>query len=137
MNQAIENGQLKVYYQPMVKLKTNEILAVEVLVRWEHPNWGIIPPEEFISLAEETGFIINLGNWVLKEACHNYKQWLKKGLPPIKVSINISSIQFFESNFVDNIKNTIDEFELDPHFLIMEITESVLIKNINKVKADI
>lgn len=137
LNQAIENGQLKVYYQPMVKLKTNEILAVEVLVRWEHPNWGIIPPEEFISLAEETGFIINLGNWVLKEACHNYKQWLKKGLPPIKVSINISSIQFFESNFVDNIKNTIDEFELDPHFLIMEITESVLIKNINKVKADI
>jgi diguanylate cyclase (GGDEF)-like protein/PAS domain S-box-containing protein len=137
LHQAIEKRQLKVYYQPMVNLKTNEILAVEVLVRWEHPNWGIIPPDEFISLAEESGFIINIGNWVLKEACHNYKQWLKDGLPQIKVSINFSSIQFFESNFVDNIKNTIDELELDPRFLIMEITESVLMKNINKVTADI
>ncbi|HHV72938.1 MAG TPA: EAL domain-containing protein, partial [Clostridia bacterium] len=137
LHYAIEKGHLKIYYQPIVNLKTNEILAVEVLVRWEHPNWGLISSEEFIALAEETSFIVNIENWVLKEICRNYKQWLKNGLPQIKVFINSPSIQFFESDFVDNIKNIIDEFELDPRFLIIEIAENVLTKNIKKVSADI
>lgn len=137
LHHAIEKGQLKVYYQPMVQLKSNEILAAEALIRWEHPDWGLVSPDEFVYLAEETGLIIRIGKWILKEVCSNYKQWLDKGLPAIKISINVSSIQFFENNFVENIKNTIEEFKLDPHFLIIEITESIFVKRVDKVIADI
>jgi len=137
LQKAVDNDQLRIYYQPLVNLKTNELLAVEALIRWEHPDWGIVSPNEFISLAEETGLIINSGNWLLREVCRNYRQWLNDGLPNIKVSVNFSSIQFLENNFVDNIKNTIDEFKLDPHFLIMEITESVIMNNTDKAISDI
>ena len=134
---AIERNQFQVYYQAQVKLESSDILAAEALIRWEHPEWGMVSPNEFISLAEETGFIINLGNWMLREVCRNYKNWMEKGIPPIKVSLNYSSIQFFERNFVENIINIIDEYELDPHFLIMEITESVFMKNPEKAIVDI
>lgn len=137
MIKAIERNQFKVYYQPQVILKSNDIIAAEALIRWEHPEWGMISPMEFIPLAEETGFIINIGKWMLREVCKNYKQWLEEGLNHIKISLNYSSIQFFEKNFVDNIKSIIDEYDLNPHFLIMEITESVLMKNAEKTIADI
>jgi PAS domain S-box/diguanylate cyclase (GGDEF) domain len=134
---AIERNQFQVYYQALVKLKSSDILAAEALVRWEHPEWGMVSPNEFISLAEETGYIINLGNWMLHEVCRNYKKWMEEGMPPIKVSVNYSSIQFFERNFVENILNIISEYELNPHFLIMEITESVFMKNPEKAIVDI
>ena len=134
---AIERNQFQVYYQAQVNLRSNDILAAEALIRWEHPEWGMVTPNEFISLAEETGYIVNIGNWMLREVCSNYKKWMEEGLQPIKVSVNYSSIQFFERNFVDNIKNIIDEYDLDPHFLIMEITESVLMKNAEKAIVDI
>lgn len=137
LRKAIEKDQLRVYYQPMINLKTNKILAAEALIRWEHPDWGIILPDEFISLAEETGLIIKIGKWILREVCHNYKQWLDDGLLDIKVSVNFSSIQFLENNFVDNIKSIIDEYKLDPHFLIMEITESIFMGKAEKVASDI
>ena len=129
---AIERDQFQVYYQAQVRLESNDILAAEALIRWEHPEWGMVSPNEFISLAEETGFIINLGNWMLREVCKNYRKWLEEGRAPIKVSVNYSSIQFFERNFVENILNIISEFGLNPHFLIMEITESVFMKNPEK-----
>lgn len=134
---AIERNQFEVYYQAQVNLQSSDILAAEALIRWEHPEWGMVSPNEFISLAEETGFIVNIGNWMLREVCKNYKKWMDEGLHPIKVSVNYSSIQFFERNFVENIKNIIDEYGLDPHFLIMEITESVLMKNAEKAIVDI
>ena len=134
---AIERNQFRVYYQAQVKLESSDILAAEALIRWEHPEWGMVSPNEFISLAEETGFIINLGNWMLREVCKNYKKWMQQRMAPIKVSVNYSSIQFFERNFVENIINIINEYELDPHFLIMEITESVFMKNPEKAIIDI
>lgn len=137
LTRAIKNNQLRVYYQPLVSIKTNEILATEALIRWEHPQWGIVSPVEFISMAEETGYIINIGNWMFKEVCRNYKQWLDNGLANIKVSINFSSLQFFETNFVEDIINTIDEYGLNPSFLIVEITESILIEKADKVISDI
>ena len=137
LKKSIENNQLRIYYQPMVNLKTNELLGAEALIRWEHPEWGLISPIEFISLAEETGYITKIGDWLLREVCQNYKGWLNNGFPNIKVSINFSSMQFLEANFVENIKNTIDEFELNPHFLIMEITESILIEKIDRVISSI
>lgn len=137
LRRSIENNQLKIYYQPIVNIRTNEILAAEALIRWEHPQWGVVSPIEFISIAEETGDIIKIGNWLFREVCRNYKQWLNNGLPKIKVSINFSSIQFFEANFVEDIINTINEYELNPKFLIMEITESILMEKSDKVISDI
>lgn len=137
LKNAIDNDQLRIYYQPIIDLKTNEILAAEALIRWEHPEWGMALPSEFIPIAEETGDIIKIGNWLFGELCRNYKQWLNSGLPNIKLSVNFSSMQFFETNFVEGIKNTIDEYGLDPHFLIMEITESVLVEKVDKLIPDI
>ncbi|HVI39645.1 MAG TPA: EAL domain-containing protein, partial [Anaerovoracaceae bacterium] len=134
---AIERNQFQVYYQAQVKLESSDILAAEALIRWVHPEWGMVSPNEFISMAEETGFIINLGNWMLREVCRNYKKWMEQGMSPIKVSVNYSSIQFFERNFVENIINIINEYDLDPHFLIMEITESVFMKNPERAIVDI
>lgn len=134
---AIERNQFQVYYQAQVKLESSDILAAEALIRWNHPEWGMVSPNEFIPLAEETGFIINLGNWVLREVCSNYKKWMDQGMAPINVSVNYSSIQFYERNFVENILNIIKEFDLEPSFLIMEITESVFMKNPEKAIVDI
>ena len=133
LRKAIENNQIKIYYQPKVDLKTYNIVSAEALLRWEHPNWGIIMPDEFIPIAEETGLIIDLGNWILKEVCHTYKQWIKDKMPTIKISINYSLVQFLENNFIKNIKNTIKEFELNPDFLIIEITESMLINDYEQI----
>jgi diguanylate cyclase (GGDEF)-like protein/PAS domain S-box-containing protein len=137
LHNAIDSNQLQVYYQPIINLKTNEIISAEALIRWEHPDWGIINPDEFIYIAEEIGFIIDIGKWILKNVCQDYLQWLKLGYSKIKVSINYSVIQVFEKDFIENIINTINDFGLDPHFLIMEITESVLMKNPDKAISDI
>ena len=137
LHHAIEKGQLKIYYQPIVNIKTDNILAVEVLVRWEHSDWGMVSSTDFVYLAEETGFIIDIGNWLLREVCQNYRQWLNDGLPATKVAINFSSIQFFEKDFVENIKNIVNEFELSPDFLVMEITERTLMKKNDKTISDI
>ncbi len=134
---AIERNQFEVYYQAQVKLESSDILAAEALIRWHHPEWGMVSPNEFISLAEESGFIINLGNWMLEEVCKNYKKWMDQGMSPIKISVNYSSIQFFERNFADNIFRIINKYELEPQFLIMEITESVFMKNPEKAILDI
>ncbi|HPT78906.1 MAG TPA: EAL domain-containing protein [Candidatus Atribacteria bacterium] len=134
---SIEKNQLRVYYQPVVNLFNGEILAVEALIRWEHPVWGLVSPGEFIHMAEETGFIIPMGKWLLREVCKNYKSWLNEGLPPIKVSVNYSAVQFFENDFVEKIKGIIDEYGLDYRFLIIEITESILLKRTDKTVSDI
>jgi len=134
---AIERNQLRLYYQALVKLDSSDILAAEALIRWDHPEWGTVSPNEFIPIAEETGFIINLGNWMLREVCCNYKRWMEQGMPPIKISVNYSGIQFYERNFTENILNIIWEHGLDPGFLIMEITESVFMKNPEKAIIDI
>lgn len=134
---AIDKDQLELYYQPIVNLKTNEIMCAEVLIRWNHPEWGIVPPNEFISIAEETGLIIDIGRWVLREVCKNYRKWIQEGLTNIKLGVNFSSIQFFEKGFVDNIKKIIEEYYLDPKFLIMEIKENIFLKDESKVINDI
>lgn len=127
LKNAITKNQLMVFYQPIVRLDSNELYAAEALLRWQHPEWGLVSPREFIELAEETGYITEIGNWLLREVCRTYKNWLAKNFKPIKISVNFSSIQLLESNFSENIIAIINEFELDPEFLIMEITESVLV----------
>ncbi len=137
LKNSVKNEELSVYYHPMIKLKTNEIIAAEALIRWEHPEWGLISPMEFISLAEETGVIVEIGYWILREVCKNYKMWISKGMNPIKVSVNFSSIQFMENDFTENIIHIIKEYDLPPHFLVMEITESILMQKPDKAASDI
>lgn len=137
LKRAVENDQLELYYQPIVNLRTNKIIAAEVLPQWEHPEWGAVSSDEFASIAEETGHIIKIGKWLIREVCSMYQKWLNKGLPNIKIAIYFSGMQFLESNFVENIRDTINEYELDPHFLIMKINESILMENVDKVIEDI
>ncbi|WP_418223764.1 EAL domain-containing protein [Clostridium isatidis] len=137
LRRAVENNQLRIFYQPFVNLNTNEIIGAEALIRWEHPEWGIISPNEFISMAEETGYIINIGNWLLKEVCSNYKEWIDNGLPNIKISINLSRMQLLEADLVKKIKNIIEEYELKPNFLILEIKESALMGKRDKIISSI
>ncbi len=132
LHKAINQDQFIIHFQPMVAIKTNEIIAAEALIRWKHPELGIISPGEFIPITEETGYITIIGEWLLEEICKTYKKWLTDGLPSIKISVNISSIQFFENNFVDKIINKIEKYGLDPHFLIIEITESIFLCQLNK-----
>ncbi|WP_069998990.1 EAL domain-containing protein [Cellulosilyticum sp. I15G10I2] len=130
---AIQKNQLRVYYQPQVNLQTSEITSAEALIRWEHPTWGIVSSDEFIAIAEEAGFIVDIGKWILREVCRTYKSWISGGFPAIKIAINYSSVQFYEKDFVEHIKVIIDEFKLDPSFIIVEILENVLNSNFEQV----
>lgn len=137
LKKAIENRELEVYYQPIVNLETGEIIAGEALSRWNHPEWGMVPPLEFIPIAESTGLIIPMGKWLLDQVCEDYKAWREKGLPEIKVSVNFSVLQFYQVNFVKEILETIHKHALKPKFMILEITESVLINQSKQTEKDL
>lgn len=134
---AIQTNQFEVYYQPVINLKQGEMISAEALIRWKHPRFGLVSPAEFIPIAESTGLIIELGDWVLRDVCKTYLEWSVKGFKPIKVAINISSIQFLEKQFVDKAISTMRDFGVCPSNFILEITESAFIKNSSKVKDDI
>lgn len=139
LRKAIELNQLLLYYQPQVNLKTGEIVGVEALLRWEHPELGLISPMEFIPLAEETGLIIPIGNWVVQKACEQASAWEKSGLP-IKVAVNVSPIQFEDKSFIENIEKALHDNTLSPHYVEIEITEGIMqkvecsIEILNKLK---
>ena len=137
LRMAVKRDQFMVFYQPMVRLKNNQILAIEALIRWNHPDWGIVSPEEFIYLAEETGAIVEMGKWMLRKVCEDHRYWMLKGYEPVHISVNFSSIQFYERDFVENITDVLVEYEVDPQYLIVELTESLIIENANKAIADI
>ncbi|HCS74467.1 MAG TPA: hypothetical protein DIW17_11420 [Clostridiales bacterium] len=134
---AISTNQFQVHYQPMINLQTNEIIAAEAFIRWEHPRYGTLLPNEFISIAEESDFILEMGNWTLDRVCHDYSGWLTEGLSPIKIAVNYSSVQFLQKDFVDNIHAIIKKYNLEPGFVIIEILERVSIRNFNQVKSNI
>jgi len=126
---AISEKQLDVYFQPLVNLKTNEILGAEALIQWNHPSWGMIMPDELIPIAEETGLIIDIENWMFREICETYARWMDEGRPAVKISVNYSIVNFYEKNFVENIKHTLEEFDLNPGFLIIEISDKIITGN--------
>lgn len=134
---AIKANQFRVHYQPEIDLETNEILAAEAFIRWEHPQFGTLLPNEFITIAEESDFILEMGDWILNTICHDYSEWLREGLSPIKVSINYSSIQFLQEDFVDNICATTKKHNLKPDFIIIEILERVSISNFDQIRNNI
>ncbi len=129
LRKALERGEFRVHYQPIVDLKNGTVFGMESLVRWQHPEWGMVSPGEFIPLAEETGLIVPIGNWVLRQACIQNKRWQTKGAPPLVVSVNISAIQFHQINFVNVVIDALNESGLHPELLCLEITENIAMNN--------
>ncbi|MGG1664041.1 bifunctional diguanylate cyclase/phosphodiesterase [Brevibacillus sp. NRS-1366] len=126
LRKAIERNELVVYYQPQFHAEHNNMIGLEALVRWNHPSKGMMSPGTFIPIAEETGLIYEIGTWVLREACRQMKKWHDEGGPLIPVSVNLSSHQFHQPNLVEYIKDILEETKLDPKYLELEITESMM-----------
>jgi len=129
MPQGLANGDFYLHYQPQLDLKNDSVVAVEALLRWRHPELGMIPPDRFIPLAEESGFIIKLGEWVLRVACAQCADWQKNGLAPLRIAVNVSGRQFNEPDFVDMVAAALNDSLLAPELLELELTESLLISN--------
>ncbi|MEA4825639.1 MAG: EAL domain-containing protein [Clostridium sp.] len=130
LRRALEQNEFIVYYQPRVDAATEKIIAVEALIRWNNPELGMVSPAKFIPLAEETGLIVPIGEWVLRTACKQNKLWQEAGYEPIRVSVNLSALQFTQQDLVDRVKSILDETKLDPQWLELEITEGIIIKDI-------
>ncbi|TQK74334.1 diguanylate cyclase/phosphodiesterase with PAS/PAC sensor(s) [Brevibacillus sp. AG162] len=127
MRKAIEQEHFQIYYQPKIDIATSAMTGMEALVRWVHPELGIIPPNRFIPIAEETGMILALGEWILKQACKQNKIWHDEGYT-LKVSVNLSARQIYQKDLVEMIKDILRETNLSPDWLELEITESIFVK---------
>lgn len=125
LSKAIEENQLFLHYKPQINIRKNEIVGVEALIRWQHPEFGLISPGDFIPIAEDTGLIIPIGEWVLRTACSQNKKWQEAGYPPIPIAVNISIRQFLSHNFLNTLRSILIETELDPKYLELEIIESI------------
>jgi len=130
---ALEEGQFEVYYQPQIELTTNRITGAEALLRWNHPQKGFISPDTFIPLAEETGLINEIGDWVLQQVCRQLSNWQKQGVPAICVAVNLSPRQFLQESLCANIEQALNKYDMKGCLLKIEITESMMIKNVDKV----
>jgi len=127
---ALEAGQLCLYYQPQVELLTGKLIGVEALVRWKHPTQGLVPPGDFIPLAEETGLIGPIGEWVLREACRQQVAWLKQGFPRLRMAVNISGRQLKQRDFIETVDLILTETGIAPNDLELEITESIIMRDV-------
>ncbi|TRZ90524.1 MAG: EAL domain-containing protein [Rhodocyclaceae bacterium] len=133
LRQAIGQGELLLHYQPQIDLASHEISGVEALVRWQHPERGLISPAEFIPIAEESGLIVPLGEWVLCEAFRQLREWKLLGLPPLRMAINISALQFRSGNLLGFLADQLAAYEIDPRQIELELTESLLMHNVDDV----
>jgi EAL domain-containing protein (putative c-di-GMP-specific phosphodiesterase class I) len=120
------------HYQPQVDLRSGEVFAVEALIRWRHPRLGLAPPATFIPIAEESGLIVPIGDWALREACRQNKTWQDAGLPPIAVSVNVSARQFRENHIVAAVAEALAESGLEPKYLELELTESLVMRDVDR-----
>jgi len=130
LRRAVQLGEFVIHYQSKVDLETGKVIGAEALVRWQHPERGLLFPGQFINAAEDSGLIIAIDLWVLREACRQTREWQAAGNDEITVAVNISAIGFRDKDFVDNVRRILDETDYDPRRLQLELTESVLIRNI-------
>lgn len=130
LRKAIERNELLLYFQPIVDARLLKTRAVEALIRWKHQDLGMVSPAEFIPVAEETGVISSIGEWVLRTACAQNKLWQERGFEKIPVAVNVSSRQFKEERFVDIVRQILDETKLEPRYLELEVTESLMMENV-------
>jgi diguanylate cyclase (GGDEF)-like protein len=126
LRRAVDNKELVLHYQPVIDLRSGEIVAAEALVRWNHPEFGLLLPEKFIPIADETGYIIEIGKWVLYEACRQAKSWHDNGYKSISIAVNISAIELDQTQLINHVAGVLHTTGLDPNRLELEITESVL-----------
>ncbi|MEJ2403857.1 MAG: EAL domain-containing protein [Candidatus Thiodiazotropha sp.] len=129
LRQALERHEFQLYYQPQISLRTGRVKGLEGLLRWHHPNRGILAPSEFISILENTGLIIPLGERVIREACRQHRLWRSSGYPDIRISVNVSTSQFNDSELLEKIKYAIDEEQMPNQQLELEITENILMQD--------
>jgi diguanylate cyclase (GGDEF)-like protein len=129
LRHALERQEFMLYFQPKIDLNSGLMVGVEALVRWQHPEQGLVLPSLFVPIAEECGLILAIDRWVLREACRQAQAWLQAGLPPITIAVNTSAIDFHDENFLDTIRLTLKETGLDPSSLELELTESVLMRD--------
>jgi len=126
LREALENREFTLVYQPQVHLDSGHIVGAEALLRWESPEYGFISPADFIPVAEKTGLIVQIGEWVLETACKQNKKWQQEGFPPIPIAVNVSGYQLQQSHFLSLVKRLLEDLDLDPAYLEIEITESVV-----------
>jgi diguanylate cyclase (GGDEF)-like protein len=131
LRRALENNEFEVYYQPQVDQRTREVVCMEALIRWRHPERGLVSPAEFIPIAEETGLIIPIGAWILKESCRQCRDWHSAGFSHLKIAVNLSGKQFQQENLTAQIAQILEETKLDPSYLELEITESAIMETSN------
>lgn len=132
LRKALENNEFRLYFQPKVDAATGTIKGMEALIRWMHPERGIVSPIEFIPLLEESGMIVEAGDWVLRESCRLNKQWQDQGLEPLRVSVNVSSVQFKQGDFIERIELALKDSGLSADYLEVELTESCLMDDATK-----
>jgi EAL domain-containing protein (putative c-di-GMP-specific phosphodiesterase class I) len=123
---ALELQEFVLHYQAQVDLETGAIIGTEALIRWQHPTQGLLFSGQFISVAEECGLIVPIGQWVLREACRQTRAWLDAGLRSIRVAVNISALEFRNKHFLEGVHSILEETSLEPRYLELELTESVL-----------
>jgi EAL domain-containing protein (putative c-di-GMP-specific phosphodiesterase class I) len=128
LRRALTRNEFELHYQPRVNIDTGETVGMEALLRWRHPRNGLVAPADFIPLAEETGLIIPIGTWAMEEACRQNKAWQDKGLPRVRVAVNISALQFRQRNLLECVAGALERSGLAPHYLEVEITESVVMQ---------
>ena len=133
LRHALNRNELVVHYQPQISLATGNIIGAEALIRWQHPELGMIPPGKFIPLAEETGLIIPIGEWVLRQAAYDLIRLEETGLPLEWISVNVSAMQIHRSNFADTVYGVLVESGCDPEKLELEITESAIMNSVEYV----
>ena len=129
LHQALQGGQFELHYQPKVETSTGRINSAEALIRWRHPERGLLLPADFIGIADDCGLLDDIGAWVLHEACRQAKAWQDAGLPPLRVAVNLAPSQFRLTNLVDQIRRALDAAQLDPQFLEVELTESAVMSD--------
>jgi diguanylate cyclase (GGDEF)-like protein/PAS domain S-box-containing protein len=132
---ALDRKELVVHYQPVIDGKSGRICGMEALVRWRHPEAGLLSPAHFIGIAEETGLVVPIGEWVLSTACAQQRAWVEQGLPPTRMAVNLSPRQFLHRHLIDDIVKVIEETKVDTRFLELEITESTVMHNLQRAAA--
>jgi len=135
LRRGLERGEFVLHYQPQIRLRDGAVIGVEALVRWRHPDLGLVPPGRFIPVAEDSGLIVPLGSWVLQEACRQAARWHQMGYADLVVAVNLSAAQFKRGDLLHSINEALADAALDPSFLELELTESILISDTAKVLA--
>jgi EAL domain-containing protein (putative c-di-GMP-specific phosphodiesterase class I) len=134
LRKALPQNELFLVYQPQMNIATGNTTGMEVLLRWRHPELGLVPPDQFIPMAERSGLILSIGEWVLRSACAQVARWLARGLSAVPVAVNVSAVQFRNENFTSLVQRVLSETGLPPEYLELELTESALLADADQTK---